>query len=151
MKLRRRPKRKVEKALDALTGATRIWSDLQVGKRAGKGVRKAKRLRLPGALRSVPAKAIGAATVAGGVGAIVARKLKGDGPREYTGPPPSAAAEAAASAPDAPQPPTVTPVPRTEIPPPGAVADPATDGEAATGDQADGEQDPAGGDAAQKP
>lgn len=111
MKLRKSPKRKAEQALDALAGATKIWSDVQIGKRAGKGVEKARRVRLPSFLRGKPAKAIGAAAVAGGAGAVVARKLKSDGPQEYTGPPPSVASEAAASAPDAPAPPAVAPEP----------------------------------------
>ncbi len=127
MKLRRRPKRKTQQALDALAGATKIWSDLQVGKRAGKGVdksvKKAKRLRLPAFLRGKPAKAIGAAVAAGGAGALVARKLKGDGPQEYTGPPPSAAAEAASKAPDAPAPLTVAPEPEAGKGVPAAGAD----------------------------
>jgi hypothetical protein len=125
MKLRRRPKRKAEQALDALAGATKIWSELQIGKRAGKGVAKAQRIRLPSILKGKSAKAIGAAAAAGGAGAVVARKLKGDGPQEYTGPPPSAAAEAAVSAPDAPAPPlTVAPEPDPSkgVPAPGLAA-----------------------------
>jgi len=124
MKLRRRPKRKAEQALDALAGATKIWSELQIGKRAGKGVAKAKRFRLPSILKGKPAKAIGAAAAAGGAGAVVARKLKADGPQEYTGPPPSAAA-GAASAPDAPAPPLAVapqPDPSKGVPAPGLAA-----------------------------
>lgn len=138
MKLRSRPQRKVEKALDALTGVTKIWSDLQVSKQAGKGVKKAKRLCLPGALRSTKVKAIGMAAVAGGAAAIVARKLKGDGPQEYTGPPPSAAVDAAASAPDTPEPLTAT---SPDVMP--AFGTPATGAAALRDDVPDGEKESA--------
>ena len=41
MKLRKRQKRKTAQALDALAGVTKIWTEWQIGKKAGKGVAKA--------------------------------------------------------------------------------------------------------------
>ncbi len=99
MKLRRRQKRKPEQALDALASVTRIWSEWQLGKKASKGVAKAKGLRPPGKVKRILSlkwvKVGAGVAVAGGTAAAVGKKLKGDDPESYSGPPPSAAADAA--------------------------------------------------------
>jgi len=110
MFLRKRRKGKGAQALDALAGITKIWAQLEIGKKAGEGVAKVKKVRLPW-LKSRRAKAAGAVVVAGGVGAVVAKKMKGDPTPVYTGPAPSEAVEAAAKAPDAPPPLAVAPDP----------------------------------------
>lgn len=107
MKLRKRPTRKTDQALDAAASVTKLWSDWQLGKRAAKGVAKAKTIRQPSkfrmALRSKRLRIVGAVAVLGGAGAAAAKALRGGDPEPiYTGPPPSDAVEAAASAPDAP-------------------------------------------------
>jgi len=118
MKLRRRQKRKSAQALDALASVTKAWSEWQLGKRASKGVAKAKELRPPSkpkrALASKWVKVAGAVAVAGGTAAAIGRKLKGDEPEIYAGPPPSVAAEAAVPSPDAPAPLAVAPDPATQ-------------------------------------
>jgi len=119
MILRKRRKRKTAQALDALAGITKIWAELQIGKKAGQGVAKVKKVRLPW-LKSKPAKAIGAVAVAGGVGAVVAKKMKGEPATVYTGPAPSEAVEAAESAPDPPPPLTVAPDPDPDAGTPAA-------------------------------
>jgi ubiquinol-cytochrome c reductase cytochrome c1 subunit len=95
MKLRKRQKGKTATALDTLAGVTKIWTELQISKKAGKGVAKAASLkpkrpsRLRRIVRSTPVKLAGAAAVVGGVGAALAKKLKGSGPEPiYTPPPP---------------------------------------------------------------
>ena len=95
MRLRKRQKGKTGQALDTLAGVTKIWTELQIGKKAGKGVAKAASLkpkrpsRIKRVLRSTPVKLTGAAAVVGGAGAVVAKKLKGSGPEPvYTPPPP---------------------------------------------------------------
>ena len=118
MNLRRRNTRK-DQALDAVASVTKTWSEWQLAKRAGKGVAKAKEVRpskIKAMLSSKRAKLVGAVAVTGGVGAFVARKLKGGDPASYTGPAPSDAVEAAASAPEAEPPPplTMAPDPATE-------------------------------------
>lgn len=126
MKLRKRQKRKQDHALDALASISKTWSEWQLAKRAGKGVAKVKEVRpskLKAALSSKRAKLVGAVAVTGGVGAFVARKLKGDAADVYTGPAPSDAVDAAASAPEAEPPPlTMAPDPATE---PSAGKEPA--------------------------
>jgi hypothetical protein len=122
MILRKRRKGKAAQALDALAGITKIWSELQIGKKAGQGVAKVKKVRLPW-LKSKPAKAIAGAAVAGGVGAVVAKKMKGETAPVYTGPAPSEAVEAAAKAPDAPPPLAVAPDPDPSPGIPAAGAD----------------------------
>lgn len=117
MNLRRRQKRKTKQALDAAASVSKLWTELQFGKRAAKGVEKAKELRPPSKLQRVLSlkwlKIGGAVAVAGGAAAAVARKLKGSDPADCCGPPPSVAADAAG--------------PSSEIPPPLTVAtDPAT-------------------------
>jgi hypothetical protein len=136
MILRKRRKGKAAQALDALAGITKIWSELQIGKKAGQGVAKVKKVRLPW-LKSKPAKAIGAVAVAGGVGAVVAKKMKGETAPVYTGPAPSEAVEAAAKAPDAPPPLAVAPDPD---PSPGIPAA----GSAALRDSGSGDDEAAG-------
>jgi hypothetical protein len=114
MKLRKRQTRK-DQALDAVASVTKTWSEWQLAKRAGKGVAKAKEVRpskIKGFLNSKKVKLAGAVAVAGGTGAFVARKLKGGDPAEsYSGPAPSEAVEAAASAPEAETPPPLTMAP----------------------------------------
>ena len=118
MKLRRRQKRKPEQALDALASVTKIWSEWQIGKKASKGVAKAKGLRPPGKVKRILSlkwvKVGAGVAVAGGTAAAVGKKLKGDDPESYSGPPPSAAADAAVQAPDTPAPLTVAPDPATQ-------------------------------------
>jgi hypothetical protein len=117
MKLRRRQKRKTKQALDAVASVSKLWSELKLGKRAAGGVAKAKELR-PSKLKHVLSlkwvRIGGAAAVAGGTAAVVGRKLKGDEPDAYTGPPPSAAAEAAVPSPDTAPPLTIAPDPATQ-------------------------------------
>ncbi len=118
MKLRRRQKRKPEQALDALASVTKIWSEWQLGKKASKGVAKAKGLRPPGKVKRILSlkwvKVGAGVAVAGGTAAAVGKKLKGDDPESYSGPPPSAAADAAVPAPDTPAPLSVAPDPATQ-------------------------------------
>jgi hypothetical protein len=131
MKLRRREKPKKDQALHALASVTKVWSEWQLAKRAGKGVgkgvEKAKELRRPSKLKRMLSnrwvKIGGAAAVAGGAATAVARKLKGDEPESYTGPPPSAAVEAAKAAGE-----TITPL--------NLAPDPAT--QPSTGESASG-------------
>jgi hypothetical protein len=99
MQLGRRPKRKQDQALDVVASAAKTWSEWQLGKRAGKGVRKAtkkaaqlktsKPSGLKGAATGTPAKITGLVALVGGLGAIVARKLKGgsDAAEPYAPPP----------------------------------------------------------------
>jgi hypothetical protein len=109
MNLRRRQKRKKDQALDAVASAT---------KRASKGVKKAKELRPPSKVKRLLSlkwvKIGGVAAVAGGTAVVVGRKLKGDDPEVYTGPPPSAAADVAVPAPDSSPPLSVAPDPATQ-------------------------------------
>src|SRR3954454_10645384 len=95
MKLRKRQKGKTAQALDTVAGVTKIWTEWQIGKKASKGVAKAASLkvkrpsRVSRIVRSTPVKIAGAAAAVGGVGAAVAKKLKGPGPEPiYTPPPP---------------------------------------------------------------
>lgn len=118
MKLRKRQKRKPEQALDALASVTKIWSEWQLGKKASKGVKKAKSLRPPGKVKRILSlkwvKVGGAVAVAGGTAAVVGKKLKGDDPADYSGPAPSVAADAAVPSPDTVAPLTVAPDPATQ-------------------------------------
>jgi hypothetical protein len=117
MKLRRK-KPKHTQAMDAIASVTKTWSEWQLGKKAVKGVAKAKDLRPPGKVkRALSLKWVkigGGVAVAGGTAAAIGRKLKGDDPASYTGPPPSAAAEAAVPSPDTPAPLSVAPNPATQ-------------------------------------
>jgi hypothetical protein len=118
MKLGRQKKPKHSQAADALASVTKVWAEWQLGKKASKGVAKAKALRPPGKVKRILSlkwvKVGGAVAVAGGTAAAVGRKLKGDDPASYTGPPPSAAADVAVPAPDTPAPLTVAPDPATQ-------------------------------------
>jgi hypothetical protein len=118
MNLRRRQKRKKDQALDAVASVSKLWSELQLGKKASQGVAKAKELRPPSKVKRVLSlkwvRIGGAAAVAGGTAGAVARKLKGDKPESYTGPAPSVAAEAAGPAPDIAPPLAVAPDPATQ-------------------------------------
>ncbi|MEJ7798599.1 MAG: hypothetical protein WKF42_08880 [Solirubrobacteraceae bacterium] len=111
MKLRRRQKRKTETALDALASITKLWSEWQIGKRAGKGVAKAKKVKSP----SKRVRTVGVVAVVCGAGAAVARKLKGGDPEPIYTPParsePVAPAAPAPSAPFAPPPPPLVVAP----------------------------------------
>jgi DNA polymerase-3 subunit gamma/tau len=117
MKLRRQ-KPKHTQAMDAIASVTKVWSEWQLGKKASKGVAKAKALRPPSKLKRILSlkwvKVGGAVAVAGGTAAAVGRKLKSDDPAAYTGPPPSAAADVAVPAPDTPAPLAVAPDPATQ-------------------------------------
>jgi hypothetical protein len=171
MKLGRRPKRKQDQALDVVASAAKTWSEWQLAKRAGKGVRKGakkaaalksgKPSGLKGAVTGTPGKITGVVALVGGLGAMVARKLKdgGDAEPSYSppaphepaaAPPPAPSPTAAAIVHDAPPPPSLSAAPP---PPPMAkpdtsvkVEDLATDGEPATataepdsGDDSEGE------------
>jgi hypothetical protein len=119
MKLRRQKKPKHSQAADAVASVTKIWSEWQLGKKASKGVAKAKSLRPPGKIKKVLSgkwvKVGGAVAVAGGTAAAVGKKLKGDDPETYTGPPPSAAVEVPVTSPSDPPPPlVVAPDPATQ-------------------------------------
>jgi hypothetical protein len=121
MKLRKRQKRKTAQALDALAGVTKIWTEWQIGKKAGKGVAKAgksvakvKKASVPSRVKKVlsskSARLAGVGAVVAGAGAAVAKKLKGGGPEPiYTPPSPG------------------EPVAPPDVPPPLAIApEPAT-------------------------
>jgi len=118
MKLGRKKKPKHTQAADALAGVTKVWAEWQLGKKATKGVAKAKALRPPGKLKRILSlkwvKVGGAVAVAGGTAAAVGKKLKGDDPESYTGQAPSDAADVAVQAPDTPPPLTVAPDPATQ-------------------------------------
>jgi hypothetical protein len=117
MKLRRQ-KPKHTQAVDAIASVTKIWSEWQLGKKASKGMAKAKSLRPPGKVKRILSlkwvKVGGAVAVAGGTAAAVTRKLKGDDPATYTGPPPSVAADVVAAPTDTPPPLVVAPDPATQ-------------------------------------
>jgi hypothetical protein len=119
MNLRRRQKRKHEQALDAVASVTKLWSEWQIGKRVAKGAAKVKDVQPPSKLKralSLKWVRIGsAAALVSGSAAAVALKLKrSDEPETYSGPPPSAAADAAVLEPDAAPPLTVAPDPATQ-------------------------------------
>jgi len=95
MKLRKRQQGRTAQTLDTLAGVTKIWTELQIGKKASKGVAKATSIKtrqrsgLGRLVRSTPVRIAGAAAVVGGAGAAIAKKLKGSGPDPiYTPPPP---------------------------------------------------------------
>ncbi|MBA3746924.1 MAG: hypothetical protein H0W96_05450, partial [Solirubrobacterales bacterium] len=101
MKLRKRQKRKTAQALDALAGVTKIWTEAEVAKKAGKGAAKAaKQAAKVKAVKTVvpsPSKKKGSlakklriaglAAVLGGAAAAIAKKLKGGGPEPIYTPP----------------------------------------------------------------
>jgi hypothetical protein len=136
MKLGRRPKRKQDQALDVVASAAKTWSEWQLAKRAGKGVRKGAKKAAeikggkPSGLKAMvtgtPARLTGALALVGGLGAVIARKLKGGGGDDaYTPPAPHepAAAPPAASAPPAPNP-TAAAIVHNAAPPPSLQAAP---------------------------
>jgi len=111
--------------------------------------RQKRTTEMKSALRSKRLKVIGIIGLAGGAGAAILKKVKADKPPVYSGPAPSVAVDAAASAPDAPSPPLAVapdPVPHAdETPAAGASAlhdggdagDSASDEPAAGDDAAD--------------
>jgi hypothetical protein len=133
MKLRKRQKRKTAQALDALAGVTKIWSEWQIGKKAGKGVAKVKKASVPSRVKKVlrckPVRLAGVGAVVAGTGAAIAKKLKGGEPEPiYTPPPPG------------------EPVAPPDVPPPLAIApEPATPTDATS---PQGEREPATGESA---
>src|ERR1700704_1283777 len=98
MKLGRRPKPKKDQALDAFASVAKTWSEWHLAKRASKGVakgaKKAAELRggkssgVQGAPTGTPAKIAGGVAVIAGIGAAVARKLKGGAAPDFTAPEP---------------------------------------------------------------
>jgi len=96
----KRSKPKKAQAADVLASAAKLWSELQLAKRASKGVKKGSK-KASSAKSAVdskagtkPAKIAGALVLLGGAGAVIARKLKGGGPEPlpYVPPPPAATA-----------------------------------------------------------
>jgi hypothetical protein len=101
-----RQNKKRNQALDAVASVAKTWSEWRLGERAAQsvatGTKKASKAAakarkragksdsgLKAALKSTPVKIAGAAAVVGGVGAAVAKKLKGGSTAEplYTPPP----------------------------------------------------------------
>jgi hypothetical protein len=150
MKLGRRPKRKQDQALDVVASAAKTWSEWQLAKRAGKGVRKgakkaaalktSKPSGVKGAVAGKPGRIAGLVALVGGLGAVVARKLKGGvtaappysppDPNEPAAAPPSAVATpsptASAIVHNAPPPPSLQAAPE----PPAAVEEPQNEPDA---------------------
>ena len=106
MNLPMRQNKKRNQALDAFASVAKTWSEWRLGERAAQsvatGTKKASKAAakarkragrsdsgLKAALKSTPVKIAGAAAVVGGVGAAVAKKLKGGGTAEplYSPPP----------------------------------------------------------------
>ena len=111
MNLQMRQDKKSNQALDAFASVAKTWSEWRLGERATKSVAKgtkkasksAKKARkraakaaknadassMANAVKGKPLKIAGAVAVAGGVGAAIAKKLKGAGTAEplYTPPP----------------------------------------------------------------
>jgi hypothetical protein len=79
MKLQLRPKSKREQALDAFASVAKTWSEWHLGKKvtttAAKGAKQAAKAK--GAAKGTPLKIAGAVAVVGGIGAAVAKKLRG--------------------------------------------------------------------------
>jgi hypothetical protein len=109
MKLRRRQKGKKEQAVDSFASVVKSLAELHLAERAGKGVGKGaksvsksvkKASRLKGVIKSTPAKVVGGAAVAGGAGALIAKKLKGGDPEPIYTPPAPAEPMAVAPAPE---------------------------------------------------
>lgn len=101
-----RQNKKRNQALDAFASVAKTWSEWRLGERAAQsvatGTKKASKAAakarkragksdsgVKAALKSTPVKIAGAAAVVGGVGAAIAKKLKGGGTAEplYTPPP----------------------------------------------------------------
>jgi hypothetical protein len=136
MKLGRRPTRKKDQALDVVASAAQTWSKWHLGKRAGQGVakgaKKAAALKpggRPSLLKRIvsgtPAKIAGGLAVLGGLGTLVARKLKGGGSADtYTPPPPHEPAAAPPPPPPPPPNPTAAAITHDAPPPPSLSAAP---------------------------
>jgi hypothetical protein len=119
MNLPMRQTKKRDQALDAVASLAKTWSEWRLGERASKSVevgkKKAKKAAkvarkkakkadvgsVASALKGTPLKVAGAVAVVGGVGAAVAKKLKGGGHAEplYTPPPAPAPAPVPAAVP----------------------------------------------------
>lgn len=133
MKLSRRPKPKKNQAMDALASVAKTWSEWHLAERAGKGVakgaKKAKELRggkpsgIKRAVTGTPAKIAGGAAVLAGIGAAVARKLKGGSDTDPGAPGPH---EPAPAPPPAAPPPPSSPLAAAPEPPTSAKAKPPT-------------------------
>lgn len=125
MNLPTRQTKKRNQALDAFASLAKTWSEWRLGERAAQsvatGTKKASKAAakarkragksdsgIKGALKSTPVKIAGAAAVVGGVGAAVAKKLRGGGTAEplYTPPPAPAPMEPTAALKDVPAPST---------------------------------------------
>ena len=133
MNLPMRQNKKRNQALDAFASLAKTWSEWRLGERATKTVAKgtkqasksAKKARkraakaaknadassLKNALKGTPLKVAGAVALVGGIGAAVAKKLKGGGTAEplYTPPPAPAPMEPPAELKD------VAPPPKTSV------------------------------------
>jgi hypothetical protein len=101
----KRSKPKKAQAADVVGAVAKFWSELQLSKRASKGVKKgskkaaAAKSAVGSKAGSKPAKVAGGLALLGGVGALVARKLKGGGaePLPYSPPEPPPSEEELAS------------------------------------------------------
>lgn len=110
MNLPMRQDKKRNQALDAFASVAKTWSEWRLGERAAKsvstGTKKASKAaakarkragksdssRVSNAMKSTPVKIAGAVAVVGGVGAAVAKKLRGGGTAEpFQTPPPAPA------------------------------------------------------------
>lgn len=97
----KRSKPKKAQAADVLAGVAKLWSELQLAKRASKGVKKGSKKAssaksaVDSKARTTPAKVAGGVVLLGGAGALIARKLKGGDPEPLPyEPPPTPAAPA---------------------------------------------------------
>lgn len=110
MNLPMRQDKKRNQALDAFASIAKTWSEWRLGERAAKsvatGTKKASKAAakarkraaksdssgVKSAMKSTPVKIAGAAALVGGLGAAVAKKLKGGGTAEpFQSPPPAPA------------------------------------------------------------
>ena len=126
MNLPTRQNTKRKQALDALASLAKTWSEWRLGEKATKTVaegtkkasksaakarkkakKAAKKADVKSALKGTPLKVAGAVALVGGIGAMVAKKLKGGGTAEplYTPPPAPAPLEPPAELKDVPPPP----------------------------------------------
>ena len=124
MNLPTRQNKNRNQALDAVASIAKTWSEWRLGERAAQtvatGTKKASKAAtkarkragksdsaIKAALKSTPVKIAGAAAVVGGVGAAVAKKLKGGGTAEplYTPPPAPAPMKPPVEVGDIPSPP----------------------------------------------
>src|SRR3954470_14692666 len=115
MKLGRRPKPKKDQAMDAIASMAKTWSEWHLAKRASKGVakgaKKAAAMRggtssgVKGAMTGTRVKIAGGVALVAGIGAAVARTLKGGAAPDYTPPEPPEPGEPTAAPPPPPPPP----------------------------------------------